>query len=728
VDRSQGNRGFAQQLRGLLLVPTLGLLAVVAILALSVWQLQRSAQWVDHTDQVMASMNRLQRLVIDAETGARGYLLTRNKVFLEPWNASDSLLEKEIATLRGLVADNPEQGARLETIATRFAEWKDLQNSLFQHTAKKSVEDGSLEGKQRMDGIRGDIASFLQIEEEQKQHRVANNRRSLVTVYLGFLVLVLVGGPLAGLWIRRTLQTLNTAHHQQIDTIREQAEQVHRADAVTKQLAAIVQSSEDAILSKSLDGMITSWNPGAEKIFGYSENEAVGQSILLLVPPELHEEEARMLERLRAGEKLSHYETERVTKSGRRIYASLTISPIRDASGRVIGLSKIVRDITAQKRAAEAVRASEARFRAIFEQASVGIGRMSLKGENWLEVNDVLPRITGYTAEEMLQKSWPQIVHPDDAMSDEEGIRRMAAGEIESYTLERRVLHKDGHTVWVRSAHSVVRNSQGKPEYQICVVEDISERKRAEQELQDLNAELEARVQRRTVELETANQELEAFGYSVSHDLRAPLRTIDGFSAALEEDFADTLGKDGKDFIRRVRNGVQRMGELIDALLTLSRVTRADLSLQQVDISALATSLVDDFQARNPDRKIDFHIEPGLEATADPKLLRIAFENLIENAVKYTARAEHAVIELGKIDDNGTSGFFVRDNGVGFDMQYVGKLFGAFQRLHGDKDFQGSGIGLATVQRIVRRHGGQIQAKGEVGKGAEFQFTLGNHA
>ena len=372
------------------------------------------------------------------------------------------------------------------------------------------------------------------------------------------------------------------------------------------------------------------------------------------------------------------------------------------------------------------MRASEARFRAIFEQASVGIGRVSFDGSRWLEVNDVLSRITGYSREELLLKSWLEMTHPEDARLDLLEVERMKAGESESYTAEKRVMHKEGHIVWVRSAMSLVRDYRGKPDYQICVVEDISEQKHAEQTLVQLNSELESRVQLRTQELETANKELEAFSYSVSHDLRAPLRTVDGFSAALEEDYGDQLGAEGKDFVRRVRNGVQRMGELIDALLMLSRVTRADLNREAVDVSALAGSLADEFRSRYPERDLEFRIEPDLQADADPKLLRVALENLLENAVKYTSRNQHALIEIGKIQDNGSSGFYVRDNGVGFDMQYVGKLFGAFQRLHGDKDFQGSGIGLATVQRIVRRHGGQIQAEGHVGRGATFQFTLGS--
>ena len=240
-------------------------------------------------------------------------------------------------------------------------------------------------------------------------------------------------------------------------------------------------------------------------------------------------------------------------------------------------------------------------------------------------------------------------------------------------------------------------------------------------EVRLLNAQLEERVGKRTADLETINRELEAFSYSVSHDLRAPLRTVDGFSLALEEDYATVLEGNGQDYLRRIRNGVQRMGQLIDSLLQLSRVTRAELIQEPVDLSALAAAVAADLAGQNPGRVIDFEIQPGLECIGDSRLLRAALENLLGNAVKFTAREAVAKIELGR---SGNS-YFIRDNGVGFDMHYADKLFSAFNRLHGDKDFQGSGIGLATVARIVRRQHGSIWAESELGRGATFWFTLG---
>lgn len=239
-----------------------------------------------------------------------------------------------------------------------------------------------------------------------------------------------------------------------------------------------------------------------------------------------------------------------------------------------------------------------------------------------------------------------------------------------------------------------------------------------------LLATLEQRVAERTTALETANEELEAFSYSVSHDLRAPLRGIDGFSLALLEEYPDKLDDTGKDYLHRVRAASQHMGEIIDDLLMLSRVTRGKMRREQVDLSALAHRIAAELQRRQPERQAEIIITPGLVTKGDPRLLRVALENLLDNAWKFTGKEPKARIELGYTDNNGNRAYFVRDDGVGFDMKYANKLFGAFQRLHSSKEFNGTGIGLATVQRILHRHGGRVWAEGEVGKGATFYFSL----
>ncbi len=244
--------------------------------------------------------------------------------------------------------------------------------------------------------------------------------------------------------------------------------------------------------------------------------------------------------------------------------------------------------------------------------------------------------------------------------------------------------------------------------------------RQANDELRRLNESLSQQKQA----VESANRELESFSYSVSHDLRAPLRSIDGFSRALLEDFADKLDDRGKRYLTFVREGAQRMAELIDDLLELSRVSRSELSRHRVDLTALARRIIERLRAAEPERNVEIIFE-DLSADGDPRLLELVLQNLVGNAWKFTSKRDHARIEFGHVDRDGRTVYFVRDNGAGFNMSYANKLFGVFQRLHAATEFEGTGVGLAIVQRIVSRHGGEVWAEGEVDKGASFYFTLG---
>jgi PAS domain S-box-containing protein len=321
----------------------------------------------------------------------------------------------------------------------------------------------------------------------------------------------------------------------------------------------------------------------------------------------------------------------------------------------------------------------------------------------------------GWTDEELKACPFLDFVHPNDRDATAREAEKLGHGAI-TISFENRYRCRDGTFRWLQwMAFPVVDRSRI-----YAVARDVTAAKEAAARMLELTDELE----RRNRQLTTLNHELETFSYSVSHDLRAPLRSIDGFSQILLEDYEDRLDAEGQDALRRVRAATTRMGELIDALLELSRVGRTDLRAERMDLSALAHAIVMDLRRAQPDRDAEFVIAAGLEARGDRPLLRAALGNLLDNAWKYTQSRARARIEVGCLDRDGETVYFVRDNGVGFDMAYASKLFGAFQRLHRQGEFGGTGIGLATVQRIIHRHGGRVWGEGAVDGGATFYFTL----
>lgn len=763
----------------------------------------------------------------------------------------------------------------------------------------------------------------------------------------------------------------------------ERAEQERRkANLHRFYLASIVDSSDDAIIGKDLDGTILSWNRGAEKLYGYSAQEMIGQSISILCPPDLSNEPHEVLERIKHGEKVEHYETERVGKAGQRIQTSLTVSPILDPDGRITGASTIARDITDRKRAQEALKASEALLRNVIDSSTDFIfvkdrelriilcnqayaqalgksvaditgrfdtelgwerelvegnpakgikgweqdDRAALNGETvqiaaepcnvageihyfdtvkapfrpaqgeiaglvgvsrditerkkteqrlreteqnyktlfdsinegfctievlfdeknkavdfrYLDVSPSferqsgIPDARGRTIRQIapqLEESWFEfygrialtgeparfemaaqqlgrwydvyafrvgepaqrrvaalfyditerkrtehelhqastynrslieasldplvtiasdgsITDVNQATEQATGLSRQALigtdfcdyftdpkraragyqlvfqqGWTQDYELELR--HRDGSIRPVVYNASLYRNEAGETVGVFAAARDITERKRAEREVKELNASLERRVAERTAELLAVNQELEAFNYSVSHDLRAPLRHIDGYSTILLADYCAALPDDGRTCMNRIRDEAQRMGRMVDELLDLSRISRRELSNQLTGLGTLVAEVLGELAPDLQGRQIDWRIGELPFADCDPVLMRLVFANLLGNAVKFTRGRKLAVIEVGQTRAEGQTVLFVRDNGVGFSMKYADKLFGVFQRLHRREDFEGSGVGLVTVQRIIHKHGGRIWAEAELDKGATFYFTLG---
>jgi PAS domain S-box-containing protein len=379
--------------------------------------------------------------------------------------------------------------------------------------------------------------------------------------------------------------------------------EIRKAELAISRLSSIVEFSDDAIIGLDPDDIITSWNHGAELIFGYSALEMLGTSLLRVIPPELHPQELEVASMIRRGAPVRHFESVHLVMGGRRIAVSVTASPIKNSDGHVVGSSRVTRDIT--------------------------------------------------------------------------------------------------------------------------------ERKQAQIEILSLNAALEDRVKERTAELEASNHELESFSYSVSHDLRAPLRAIDGFSRIVEEDYAPKLDEEGRRVIGVIRGEAKRMGRLIDDLLAFSRLGRQKVEPTTIDMGTMARQVFDELIAQEPQRTIHLKLHPIPAAFGTEAMIRQLWTNLIGNAVKFTGKRKSAEIEIGvqqsrseKQEEAVEQIYFVRDNGAGFDMRYADKLFGVFQRLHSSEEFPGTGVGLALVQRIIHRHGGRVWGEGEVEKGSTFYFTI----
>jgi PAS domain S-box-containing protein len=373
-------------------------------------------------------------------------------------------------------------------------------------------------------------------------------------------------------------------------------------------------------------------------------------------------------------------------------------------------------DITLRKKAEEVLQESEEKYRTIVEHTTNVI--MVTQPDGIISyLSPACKDVLGHDPNELVGTN-PMIFHPEDATKVQQALSRALEG-IKGSNFQYRIITNDGKTKWISHSWTPIVK-EGKLQSVVSVIEDVTQRKTAEENIKKLNENL----LRHSLELATANKELEAFSYSVSHDLRAPLRSIDGFGQAILEDYADKLDEQGKDYIKRVRTATQRMGQLIDDLLRLSRLSRAELHLEQIDVSSLARTTAEKLQAMDPSRKVKITIQDKISASGDKKLLEILFENLLGNAWKFTGNTKHPAIEFGEATKNDERVYYIQDNGAGFDMAYADKLFIPFQRLHSVDEFPGTGIGLAIVSRVVHRHGGRIWAESEVGKGATFYFTL----
>jgi PAS domain S-box-containing protein len=501
------------------------------------------------------------------------------------------------------------------------------------------------------------------------------------------------------------------------ELVRARTAELAQASRNLAQMSAAVRDSTDPVWTLDLETHITGWNSAAERLFGYPVEEVLGRPESMLAPAGHQTEPAELIARLGRGEALLLHEAVRIRQTGELLYLYLTLAPILSQTGELAGASVVASDITERRR-------NEEMFRIAVEVAPNAMIMVDAAGKIVL-VNAQTEKLFGYRSQELIGSEVDMLVpqkyrgahaaYRSEFMAEPRA--RAAGAGRDLYGVRR-----DGSEFPVEIGLNPIKTARGT--LVLSAIVDITQRKQADAEIQRLNQELGNRVAERTAELTAANAELEAFSYSVAHDLRAPLRQIAGFSRILAEECGPELSDDSKRYLQRIQQGSQYMGSLVDDLLLLAKVSRQKLSRRPIPLNEILDAVLENLKMEWVGREIQWRIDPLWTANCDSGLIAQVFVNLLSNAIKFTRHRVPATIHVGQASVNGERVLFVRDNGAGFNMAYADKLFGVFQRFHKAQEFEGTGVGLANVQRIVHKHGGRIWAEAEPGKGACFFLTL----
>jgi PAS domain S-box-containing protein len=663
--------------------------------------------WVAHSQDVISQLEVLLVMATETDTDQRGYLLTGDPKFLTAQKSVESRIPSQLNHLEAMTADNSTQQDALKQLEPPIQKATSLMDDRIAAYQKTGLE-GALarvpmaQTESAMNDVQTLTAQIRSTEEKllaqrRERARASANRtgRTVVTFSLSALGI----GLIAMLLSRRDLK------------LRALAEM--RLQQNEERFRLMIASVRDyAILLLDPQGRIASWNLGAQRINGYDAQEIIGQPFSKFYPPEAIERglpQQLLAEAIDKG----HFEDTgwHVRKDGSHFWANVTATAVRDVEGVLLGFVKVTRDLTERKRAEEIQQERDRYFDLSREMICV----LGFDGF-FKSLNPAWKWTLGFSTAELQARPFIEFVHPDDRKATETEAQKLIAGG-ETIYFENRYLCKDGSWRWFAwSARAAI------PQKIIYGTgRDITDRKQAQEKIEQLNTDL----QRHAGRLEETNKELEAFSYSVSHDLRAPLRHIDGFVKMFTNSSGDKLDARGRRYLDIIADSAQKMGVLIDDLLVFSRMSRAELRHSKVSTDSLVHEAVDGLQTETNGRQIHWNIGTLPEVEADPAMLQQVWVNLISNAVKYTRPRNPAEIEIGSEESgNGEYTFFVHDNGVGFDMQYGHKLFGVFQRLHRADEFEGTGIGLANVSRIIHKHGGRVWAEAKPNAGATFYFSL----
>ncbi len=598
------------------------------------------ADLVAHTHAVETSLSAVLEHASDIETGSRGFAVTGDESFLQPYQEAIHSIGRELNAVRGLTADNPAQQRRLDQLKVQIDTRIELsQMTVAERRRTSAIPPKSLflEGKRRMDAVHAAVGEMQADEDRQikeRTNRLQAARRfqtfaTLASTVVGVLGLLLPGFAIfreinKSVQMRAQLKALNASLEQRVEqrtaaleseiterkqatqALAEQAEELaHSRQALEAQslmLQSVLDSMAEGLVTADEQGKLVIWNPAAEKILGRGATD---------LPPEQWSE---------------HY----------GVFLADMVTPLP---------------------------------------------------------TDQIPMVRALRGE----TSTTQLFVHSPALAE---------------------------GVWIEASGGPLKDKNGAVRGGVVAFRDITPKRTAERKIQQLNNELEQRVALRTAELLESNQELEAFTYSVSHDLRAPLRHMAGFSGILLDEYGDKLDTQAQKYLQRIQDATGKMGRLVDELLSLARVGRQALKLEPTRLNALVEEVVFILEPETQGRQIDWKIANLPVVECDPILIKQVFQNLLANALKYSRPRAQTVIEVGTVEENGQPAIFVRDNGVGFNMKYADKLFGVFQRLHRTEDFEGTGVGLVTAQRIVKKHNGRIWAEAELDRGATFYFTL----
>jgi PAS domain S-box-containing protein len=659
---------------------------------------------VDHTHRVLYQLEAVLADLLNMQTAVRGFLLTGEERFLEPYHAGLAQIQNSLPRLRGLTAGHPAQQAQVRELSKAAEHAMALMRGRIEarRTAgfAAAAEVRALtEGKAAMDRIRGLVTAMQEHEHALLDTRSEEARREARRT----LWVTLLGGSVA-------LAAVGVAAYLVRADLRARLEAEAERDR-------FFNLSLDLLCVADAGGYFKRVNPAFTRVLGWSEAELKARPFLDFVHPDDHAATLREVDRqVKAAQPVQHFENRYRHKDG----SWRTLSWRSTPQGGLMYAT--ARDVTEEQAAAAALRRASAEIQDLYNRAPCGYH--SLDGEGrFIAINDTELEWLGYTREEVVDRlRFRDLLTPQSQEVFAQNFAQfLATGRVDN--LEFEIRRKNGSTFFVSLSATAVRDEAGRFVRSRSTLHDVTARRAAEQQLARLNTSLQENAAR----LEAVNGELEAFSYSVSHDLRAPLRHIDGFASLLQKNAAAQLDATARRHLDFISGAARQMGRLIDDLLSFSRMGRAALQPTQVDHSALVAAIVREGRYAQSHPTLTWRIDPLPAAHGDPAMLRQVWANLIDNAVKYSAKTPQPRIEISAYPagaEQQETVYFVRDNGAGFDPRYIDKLFGVFQRLHTANEFEGTGIGLANVRRIITRHGGRTWAEGRPGGGATFYFSL----